>query len=336
MFLKPQKLGNDGLSEEELLADRKNCKKIGPCGVGKKALYLNSFYIDRQYYIPVRSVSRVFKRVAMSKGGFSGKGMFATIPYLVVVYEDGKEKQCNFKYEDQVDIFLSWIRQDFPQIKTVSHAAEVRMAEEEKLKRQKKTVPLSEKAGETVEQLLEAKEYLEQKPVLFTELSNAARKKRTYEQTKPYYKWGALFFVLLGIVALIYGVISLRTQAPFAVWFVLFGIAAIFLFSGANVMPTSRNNREAIESRLAAAEEAVEKYGKDYTKGMQIPFRYLHPVTLQWMIQVICQGRADSQIAALEQVKADLKQVNSQVQVSQEEYDEIMAIKPLFLINDYQ
>lgn len=54
------------------------------------------------------------------------------------------------------------------------------------------------------------------------------------------------------------------------------------------------------------------------------------------MIQVICQGRADSQIAALEQVKADLKQVNSQVQVSQEEYDEIMAIKPLFLINDYQ
>ena len=84
MFLKPQKLGNDGLSEEELLADRKNCKKIGPCGVGKKALYLNSFYIDRQYYIPVRSVSRVFKRVAMSKGGFSGKGMFATIPYLVL------------------------------------------------------------------------------------------------------------------------------------------------------------------------------------------------------------------------------------------------------------
>ena len=101
-------------------------------------------------------------------------------------------------------------------------------------------------------------------------------------------------------------------------------------------MPTSRNNREAIESRLAAAEEAVEKYGKDYTKGMQIPFRYLHPVTLQWMIHVICQGRADSQIAALEQVKADLKQVNWQVQVSQEEYDEIMAIKPLFLINDYQ
>ena len=103
----------------------------------------------------------------MSKGGFSGKGMFATIPYLVVVYEDGKEKQCNFKYEDQVDIFLSWIRQDFPQIKTVSHAAEVRMAEEEKLKRQKKTVPLSEKAGETVETAALRQKSIRVTPLIF-------------------------------------------------------------------------------------------------------------------------------------------------------------------------
>ena len=336
MFLKPQRLGNDGLSEEELLADRKSCRKIGPCGIGKKALYLNSFYIDRQYYVPVRSVSRVFKRVAMSKGGFSGKGIFATIPYLVVVYEDGKEKQCNFKYEDQVDLFLSWIQQDFPQIKTVSHASEVRMEEERRLQEQEEPVILTEKAQETVGQLLRTKDYLEQEPVIFTEYSNAARKKRTYEQTKPYYKWGALFFVLLGMAALIYGIISLRTQAPFAVWFVLFGIAAIFLFSGANVMPTSRNNRKAIEHRLAKAEEKVEKYGKDCPEVIQVPFRYLHPVTIDWMIKVIRKGQADSQQKALEQVKEDLKKANSQVQVSQEEYDEIMAIKPLFLINDYE
>ncbi len=336
MFLKPQKLGNNGLSEEELLEDRKNCRKIGPCGIGKKALYLNSFYIDRQYYVPVKSVSRVFKRVAMSKGGFSGKGIFATIPYLVVVYEDGKEKQCNFKYEDQVDLFLSWIRQDFPQIKTVSHAAEVRMEEERRLQEQEKPVALTEKAEETVGQLLRTKDYLEQESVLFTEYSNAARKKRTYEQTKPYYKWGALFFVLLGMAALVYGIISFRTQAPFAVWFVLFGIAAIFLFSGANVMPTSRNNRKAIEHRLAKAEGEVEKYGKDCPEAILVPFRYLHPVTIDWMIKVIRKGQADSQQKALEQVKEDLKKANSQVQVSQEEYDEIMAIKPLFLINDYQ
>ena len=54
-------------------------------------MYLSSFYIDRRYYIPIGSVKRIFKRIAMSKGGFTGKGVFGTLSYLVVVYEDGKE-----------------------------------------------------------------------------------------------------------------------------------------------------------------------------------------------------------------------------------------------------
>ena len=66
-------------------------QKIGPYGVGKKALYLNSFFIDRRYYIPYSSITRVFKRIAMSEGGFSGKGMFATMSYLVVEYDHGKQ-----------------------------------------------------------------------------------------------------------------------------------------------------------------------------------------------------------------------------------------------------
>ena len=47
MLFKPAQLGLARLDPAELAADRKACKKIGPCGVGKKALYLNSFYIDR-------------------------------------------------------------------------------------------------------------------------------------------------------------------------------------------------------------------------------------------------------------------------------------------------
>ena len=62
-------------------------------------MYLNSFYIDRKYYIPIPSIQRIFKRIAMRKGGFTGKGVFGTLSYLVVVYENGKEKQCNFKHE---------------------------------------------------------------------------------------------------------------------------------------------------------------------------------------------------------------------------------------------
>ena len=77
MIFKPAQLGMAKLDPQELEADKKACRKIGPCGVGKKALYLNSFYIDRRYYLPYGSITRVFKRVAMSSGGFSGKGVFA-------------------------------------------------------------------------------------------------------------------------------------------------------------------------------------------------------------------------------------------------------------------
>ena len=97
MLFHPAQLGLAHLDKATLEADKKACKKIGPCGVGKKALYLNSFYIDRRYYLPYGSISRVFKRVAMSQGGFSGKGMFASMAYLVVEYDGGKQKQCNFK-----------------------------------------------------------------------------------------------------------------------------------------------------------------------------------------------------------------------------------------------
>ena len=79
MIFRPAQLGMAKLDRLELEQDKKACRKIGPCGVGKKALYLNSFYIDRRYYLPYGSISRVFKRVAMSSGGFTGKGMFASM-----------------------------------------------------------------------------------------------------------------------------------------------------------------------------------------------------------------------------------------------------------------
>ena len=84
-MFKPQRLGTVTIPDAELTTDKKNCKKIGPCGVGEKAIYLNSFYFDRRYYIPISSIERIFKRIAMSKGGFTGKGAFGTLSYLVVV-----------------------------------------------------------------------------------------------------------------------------------------------------------------------------------------------------------------------------------------------------------
>ena len=79
MIFKPHPLSAP-LPASELEEDKKHCKNFGPCGVGEKAIYLNSFFLERRYYIPFTSVQRVYKRLAMSKGGFTGKGLFATIP----------------------------------------------------------------------------------------------------------------------------------------------------------------------------------------------------------------------------------------------------------------
>ena len=41
-------------------ADKAACKPFGPCGVGKAALYIGTYFIDRYYYIALDSVQRVF------------------------------------------------------------------------------------------------------------------------------------------------------------------------------------------------------------------------------------------------------------------------------------
>ena len=87
MLFKPVQLGREALDRNTLIADRKSCKRFGPCGVGERALYLSSFYLNCRYYLPYQDVTRVYKRVAMSKGGYSHKGIFASIPYLVVEYD---------------------------------------------------------------------------------------------------------------------------------------------------------------------------------------------------------------------------------------------------------
>ena len=66
----------------------------------------------------------MFKRVAMSAGGFTGKGMFASMAYLVVEYDGGKQKQCNFKDERDVDALLELLAKQQPQIRLLSAAGE--------------------------------------------------------------------------------------------------------------------------------------------------------------------------------------------------------------------
>jgi len=102
MIFKPAQLGMAKLDPQELEADKKACRKIGPCGVGKKALYLNSFYIDRRYYLPYGSITRVFKRGAMSSGGFFGKGFL-----------QGTQTKFNFVPEQSTDFIFCTVGEEW-------------------------------------------------------------------------------------------------------------------------------------------------------------------------------------------------------------------------------
>ncbi len=299
-MFKPQRLGTVTIPDAELTTDKKNCKKIGPCGVGEKAIYLNSFYFDRRYYIPISSIERIFKRIAMSKGGFTGKGAFGTLSYLVVVYENGKEKQCNFKHEEDVDRLLAYIEERFPQIPL--HSTE---------------------------------NYLKKQSDYYMDLSLSAKKKRTYDRSNPAYKWVALAVVILGIGAFLYGIYSLLTHAGFGMYFLLFGLAAIFLFAGANVLPTSKNNKKYIENQLERSIQQMEAYIQKYP-DFPVPAHYAHPVVLKRMQDIMKDGRAQTIPEALTVLKDDLKALNSNVTVEKEEYDEIVAIKSMFLVMDYK
>ena len=338
MIFRPAQLGMAKLDRLELEQDKKACRKIGPCGVGKKALYLNSFYIDRRYYLPYGSISRVFKRVAMSSGGFTGKGMFASMAYLVVEYDGGKQKQCNFKDERDVDKLLEVLAKEQPQIPLLSEAGEQALQKKEAEKAARKLPELTDDAKHSVTVLRKAKEYLEEKPELAEELSAAERRKRAQLQSKPVYRYVALAIFVFGIVSAAYGLYAVTNHVGnYGIYFALFGFAAIFLFSSYNMLPTARNNHSAIMKRAEKAETAMAEYVKHYPNGaFPVPSYYAHPIVLKQMMDAVEEGRAVTVPEALNAVEARLKSLNADVQVEQEEYDEVVVIKAMFLNHDYQ
>ena len=316
MIFRPAQLGMAKLDRLELEADKKACRKIGPCGVGKKALYLNSFYIDRRYYLPYGSISRVFKRVAMSSGGFTGKGMFASMAYLV----------------------LEVLAKEQPQIPLLSEAGEQALQKKEAEKAARKLPELTDEAKHSISMLKKAKEYLEEKPELAEELSAAERRKRAQLKSKPVYRYVALAIFVFGIVSAAYGLYAVTNHVGnYGIYFALFGFAAIFLFSSYNMLPTARNNNNAIMKRADKAETAMAEYVKHYPNGaFPVPSCYAHPIVLKQMTDAIEEGRAVTVPEALDAVEARLKSLNADVQVEQEEYDEVVVIKAMFLNHDYQ
>lgn len=254
----------------------------------------------------------------------------------MVEYDDGKEKQCNFKHEEDVDRLLAYVEVNFPQIPLHSEVAEQKLAEKAKRMEEKQRIGnISETAKKNIRCLDNAIKYLHKDTDLYLNLSQSAKKKRVYDRSNPAYKWVALAITLMGLGAFGYGIYSLATHAGFGIYFLLFGLAAIFLFSGASVLPTSHNNRSYIEKQLLNAVDEMEQYIKTYP-DFPVPACYAHPVVLKRMQDILKEGRAETIPEALKVLKEDLKALNSSVVVEQEEYDEIVAIKPMFLVMDYR
>ena len=92
---------------------------------------------------------------------------------------------------------------------------------------------------------------------------------------------------------------------------------------------------QPILDRAKQAQKEMEQFLSGY-ENFPLPARYAHPVVLRRMERVIEAGRAVTPEQALEAVKADLKPLNSSVEVSQEEHDEVVAVKAMFLNEDYR
>ena len=368
MMFAPAAIAEHKMTAEDLRRDSRNCVRTGPCGIGEKAVYLNSFFVDRRYYVMWQDIGRVFKRVAMSRGGFTGKGVFGSIPYLVVLLKDGTERQCNFKYEDEVDLFLSLVRSRHPEIPTMSEKAQARMEEERAREEARYVKDLTPQAQASMEELRRARAYLDREPEIPAFLSVTAKEKRITDRMNPWYRYAALAIFLLAVGSVLFGIYAVIRQEGYAVYFVLFGMAFIFYTMSAQVLPTGRNNRRYADGRwqkaLRQSGEYISRYGdtgaapsavsgspaapvsgtcgrpdsaaEGAVSAFPLPAQYAHPATIDRMIRVIREGRAQTVEEAYEVMKKDLQAINSDVTVSQVEYDEITAIKPMFLLCGYR
>lgn len=331
----PRRDGMKELARDVLKADLKKCRRIGVCGLGDRAIYLATYFRDRSRYICYEDIARVYKRVAMSKGGFSGKGIFGSMAYLVVVLRDGSERVSRMKYEDQVDSFLAIFSQEHPDIPIYTAEGEKKIREAEEKERARYLSELSPEAEEAVHKLQRAQDYLQKRPEMSEALTLTARRKRVVDGINPSYRALAIVIAVLGLAALGFGVFALIRGMGFAMYFLLFGFSAVFLVMSSQILPWGNMTGKGAELAWSQAKEAMAGYLSGYDGVFPLPAPYAHPVTLERMIRVLREGRAVTAEQAYERMKEDLKKLNADVKVSQKEYEEVVAIKSMFLLENY-
>lgn len=327
-------IGNKHLSSNVLDDDKRNCLRFGPCGAGRQALYLNGRFLNRRFYIVWGEVDRVYKRVAMSKGGFTGKGVFGALPFLVVEH-GGEAQEFPFKHEADVDNLLSHISAEHPEIPIYSRDAMKKLKEAEAEEKSRYLEKLEPEAEKAVAELESDRDFLEERIGLANDLVSAAKNKRVTDNILPSFKIVGLCLAAGGVLAALYGLYRLLSHQNLGLYFIAGGAIAFFVSLSSNALPTKWNSKKEADLRWKSAVEAMRTHLEE-RPGFEIPPQYAHPVVINRIIRNIRQGRVQDAGSGLEVVKEDLKALNSSVTVSQKEYDEVVEIKPLFLVSDYK
>ena len=109
MYIPPRAISAKVLPPELLRPDRVCCTQYDDFGLGERALYVGLFGLSRMGYIPLSAISRVYKRLGVTKGFFEQGNIYGTLCYLVVCF-DGKEKAYRFGNEATVDALLDAFR----------------------------------------------------------------------------------------------------------------------------------------------------------------------------------------------------------------------------------
>lgn len=311
------------LSRSELIEDKNTMVRIGLMGIGRHALYAGL------RYIPYEDVARVYKRIAMTEGGFSHRGAFMSICYIVIELKNGKSCKLRFPEEEEADMFLSHIAEKAPYIKRMSQAAEMRVAAREEDERRKKAVILDEQAVSLIREMERQKSFLEERPDLSSALSSATRRRWVYNLSRRTLKWLAISMSMIAVAVIIVG--YQMVTAGFSSLPVFLFILFLFLFAAAAVYPAARESLSRIEADMDKAEENMRRYVSTYD-GFMLDAAHAHPAVFSRLIRILKEKRASGFNEAYSIMQKEIIEIDRNTQVSKEEYDEIVAVKPLFRV----
>lgn len=354
-MLKPRLVGLTPLDPQILHQDRKSCQKIGPLGLGDRALYLNQWILDRAAYVAYEDLTRAYKRVAMSKGAYTKKGVFATLSYLVLVLTTGKTVVTRVKYEADIDSFLRALKERRPDLPTVyektgangfsgetgaadaAKAVTGLMASENGAPASRESTvseeDLSPLARKTLLQLRKAQKYMEDDPSWANRLVYRAKEVRRLSQLPLTYYYGGLAVGALALVLMGAGIWGRLHQLTWTLYLILLGASLLVFVIASQVLRTGPFHRARADAAWQEAVAQMADFLQGFGKGFPLPPTLAHPLVLVWMERTVLSNSANTPAQALQLVTASLQAMDASVTVSETTYQEVTTIKPLFLVS---